>query len=160
MSAEVAGMKQPDQLLPQPQSTRLRFLVVDDDPHINRLVHVRLRARGFEVISVTNGEQALHQLHDWQPDVIVSDVSMPGISGLEMLAQVRASGIDCAVVLMTAFGSEQVAIEALRRGANDYLRKPFEAAEFQTVIERTTSRLILERQNAELRRQLDEQRRQ
>lgn len=139
---------------------RLRFLVVDDDPDINRLVQVRLRARRFEVVSATNGEEALAHLDEWQPDVILSDVSMPGVSGLELLAHVRDGDTDTAVVLMTAFGSEQVAIEALRKGANDYLRKPFEPSEFHAVIDRTVSRLLLERQNAELRRQLDEQRRQ
>lgn len=146
---------------PAPQRTeRLRFLVVDDDPDINRLVQVRLRARGFEVASAPDGEDALLLLAEWHPDVIVSDVSMPSVGGLELLAEVRRGSSDCAFVLMTAFGSEQVAIEALRNGANDYLRKPFAPAEFLAVIDRTVSRLQLERQNAELRRQLDEHRQQ
>lgn len=146
---------------PAPKSTdRLRFLVVDDDPDINRLVQVRLRAKGFDVASAANGEEALGRFDEWQPDVVLSDVTMPGVSGLDLLAEIRRGDSDCAVVLMTAFGSEQVAIQALRNGANDYLRKPFEPSEFQAVIDRSVSRLLLERQNAELRRQLDEHRRQ
>ena len=131
----------------------LRFMVVDDDPSINRLLQVRLRARGFEVESAASGDDALARLDEVRPDVLLCDVSMPGSSGLDVLERVRVEKRDLAVIISTAFGSEQVAIEALRRGADDYLRKPFQA-----VISRTTSRLRLSRQNAELRRQLDEKR--
>src|SRR5262245_31410979 len=137
-----------------------RVLVVDDDPGINRLVQARLTSRGFEVSSATNGEEALARIGEAPPDLIFLDVAMPGIGGLEVLEQVRAQGLDLAIIMMTAFGSEEVAIEALRRGADDYLRKPFEPIEFQAVLDRTVGRLTLSRQNTELRRQLDEKREQ
>lgn len=138
-----------------------RVLVVDDDPDINRLLRVRLKSRGFQVDGASNGEEALRLLDEgMRPDLMFLDVSMPGIGGIDVLKHVRAQGLDMAVIMMTAFGSEEVAIEALRKGADDYLRKPFEPREFQAVLERTVTKLELSRQNASLRRQLDQKRRQ
>lgn len=137
-----------------------RALVVDDDPDINRLVQMRLKARGYLVDSAANGEQALERLDRSSPDLMFLDVSMPGLGGLDLLERINPRQRDLAVIMMTAFGSEQVAVDALRRGADDYLRKPFERQEFQTVLDRTVSRLELRRQNTALRAQLDDRRRQ
>ena len=136
-----------------------RVLVVDDDPDINRLVRARLTSRNFAVETAASGEEALARIAATPPDLIFLDVSMPGIGGFEVLSAVRADGLDLAVIMMTAFGSETVAIEALRRGADDYLRKPFERAEFGATLDRTVQRLELARQNAWLRAQLEEQHR-
>ncbi len=137
-----------------------RALVVDDDPAINLLLRTRLGARGYETTGAPNGKQALAAIHDHPPDLIFLDVSMPGIGGLEVLERVRAEAFDVAVIMTTAFGSEQVATEALRRGADDYLRKPFERTELEAVLQRTVSRLEMRRQNASLRMQLDTRRRE
>jgi serine phosphatase RsbU (regulator of sigma subunit) len=137
-----------------------RVLVVDDDPDINRLVRARLTARGYAVDSAGDGEEALARIAEEQPDLIFLDVSMPGIDGLAVLAEVRSRKLDLAVIMMTAFGSETVAVEALRRGADDYLRKPFDRAEFSATLGRTVQRLELGRQNAWLRARLEEQHRQ
>lgn len=137
-----------------------QILVVDDDPDINRLVRVRLTSRGFAVETATNGEEALARIAEARPDLIFLDVSMPGIGGLEVLDVVRTRALDLGVIMMTAFGSESVAIEALRRGADDYLRKPFDRTEFGAVLERTVRRLELSRQNAWLRAELETKHRQ
>ncbi len=166
-----------------------RVLVVDDDPDINRLVRLRLTARGYEVDSAGNGEEALERLAATPADLMFLDVSMPRMGGLEVLEHLQAAraaarqalldgetpvdgapdyeasaagggSTDLAVILMTAFGSESVAIDALRRGADDYLRKPFDRQDFEGVLERTVSRLVLRRQNAALQRQLETQRRE
>jgi sigma-B regulation protein RsbU (phosphoserine phosphatase) len=137
----------------------LRVLVVDDDPDIRRLLSLRLKARRYDVETAASGDEALTRLDELAPDLMMLDVSMPGASGLEVLARVRADGRDIAVIMTTAFGSERMAIDALRQGADDYLRKPFEAEEFRTVVSRTASQLLLRRQNAELRRRLEEQHR-
>ena len=137
-----------------------RLLVVDDDRITNRILQAQLKARGYEVDSASDGEQALEQTTRFRPDLLFLDVAMPGIGGLEVLERVKAQEPDLAVIMMTAYGTEEVAIEALRRGADDYLRKPFEPAEFEAVLERTVARMRLSRQNAALRRQLDEKRRQ
>ncbi|ABG05590.1 response regulator receiver modulated serine phosphatase [Rubrobacter xylanophilus DSM 9941] len=137
-----------------------RLLVVDDDPVSNRLMQRRLERLGYEVFSAADGREALESLPDLRPDVLLLDVSMPGVGGLDVLEHVRESGLDAAVIMMTAYGTEEVAVESLRRGADDYLRKPLQQAEFEAVLERTVERLRLERQNRALRRQLDEKRRQ
>ena len=134
---------------------QLLALVVDDDADINRLLQVRLRGAGFEVRSALDGEAALEEIENEQPDLMLLDVSMPGIGGLDVLSWIRDKQLDIAVIMTTAFGSEVVAIDALRQGADDYLRKPFETAEFRAVVDRTTSRLVLRRQNERLREQLD-----
>ena len=139
--------------------THTRMLVVDDDADINRLICLRLKAAGFQVQSVRDGADALAVLDKEPLDVLVLDVSMPGVGGIAVLEYVRARDMDVAVILSTAFGSEAIAIDALRKGADDYLRKPFERDEFHAVVERTVSRLLLRRQNIALQRQLDEKRR-
>jgi serine phosphatase RsbU (regulator of sigma subunit) len=140
-------------------AANLTVLVTDDDSSINLLLQTRLRLRGLNVLSAQNGREALDILNARTVDLILLDVSMPVLGGMEVLTEVRARKLDTAIVMTTAFGSEQIAIEALRRGADDYLRKPFEAAELKAVLDRTIDRLQLHRQNEILRRRLDEQRR-
>lgn len=135
-------------------------LVVDDDEDMHRLLRSRLEARGHTVESADSGEQALMRLSEINPDLIFLDLAMSGLTGLDVLDILRARGLDIAIILTTAFGSEQVAVEALRRGADDYLRKPFDRTEFQAVLDRTLRRLELSRQNALLQQQLDEKGRQ
>jgi sigma-B regulation protein RsbU (phosphoserine phosphatase) len=137
-----------------------RILVVDDDPGINRLISLRLAAWGFPVASAADGDEALAVIEREPPDLVILDVSMPGRGGLDVLAAIRDQGLDVAVVMTTAFGSEQIAVEALRRGADDYIRKPFEAADLEAVVRRAVARLQLTRQNAALRAQLDAKRRE
>lgn len=132
-----------------------QVLVVDDDPDINRLLQVRLRNVGFQVRSAPDGETALEEIRRLAPDLVLLDISLPGISGLDVLEHIRTERLDIAVVMTTAFGSESVAVDALRRGADDYLRKPFEPVELRAVVDRTMSRLNLRRQNEQLRERLD-----
>jgi serine phosphatase RsbU (regulator of sigma subunit) len=131
-----------------------RVMIVDDNPEIHRLLKTRLEARGFIVQSAEDGEEALRQFKDFSPDVAFLDVKMPRLGGLDVLQVIRAQNLDMAVVLTAAMGLEQMAINALRHGADDYLRKPFGGSEFQAALDRTISRLTLARQNAALRRHL------
>jgi sigma-B regulation protein RsbU (phosphoserine phosphatase) len=133
-----------------------RVLIVDDDPDIHRLLQARLSRRGFDVTNALSGEEGLAILSVAEPDLIFLDLSMGGLSGLDVLDEIRQRNIDVAVILTTAYGSEKVAIDALRHGADDYLRKPFDRAEFQSVLDRTITRLTLARQNALLREQLED----
>lgn len=132
----------------------LRALIVDDDPTICLVVSRRLGPLGLQSRSVTTGEAAFDAIASELPDVVFLDLSLPGISGLEVLERLRAEKLDLAVVLMTAHGSESVAADALRAGADDYLRKPFDAAEFSAVVRRTVDRLLLRRANAHLQAEL------
>ena len=129
-------------------------MIVDDNPEIHTLLRTRLEARGFVVESAVDGEEALRQFKAFRPDVAFLDLKMPRLGGLDVLQVIRAQNLDMAVVLTAAMGLEQMAINALRHGADDYLRKPFDAAEFQAALDRTVTRLTLSRQNAALRRHL------
>lgn len=137
-----------------------KVMVVDDDDDMQRLLRSRLEARGHVVESADSGEQALMRLDEIRPDLLFLDLAMAGLTGLDVLDILRARGVDVAIILTTAYGSEQVAVEALRRGADDYLRKPFDRTEFQAVLDRTLRRLELSRQNAILQQALDEKGRQ
>ena len=129
-------------------------MIVDDNPDIHHLLRARLEARGFIVQSAGDGEAALAQFKEFSPDVAFLDVRMPRLGGLDVLQVIRAQNLDMAVVLTAPMGLEQMAINALRHGADDYLRKPFDGAEFQAALDRTISRLTLARQNSVLRRHL------
>ncbi len=140
--------------------SRALVLVVDDDPYVRELLDHWLRAVNYDVQLASLGREAIEMAGKMNPDLVLLDVLMPDVDGLEVLDNLRANGCDAAVVLTTAYGSERIAVNAMRRGADDYLRKPILAEELQTVLERNLERLRLRRQNSALQRQLEEQRQQ
>jgi sigma-B regulation protein RsbU (phosphoserine phosphatase) len=133
-----------------------RVLVIDDDPEIHRLLRARLEARGYRVSVASSGEEGITRLREEGPDLVFLDVSMSGMTGIDVLDHVRSQRLDVAVILTTAYSSEQVAIAALRHGADDYLRKPFDRGEFQATLDRTLGRLTMSRQIKLLRRELEQ----
>uniref|UniRef100_UPI002ACD84CD PP2C family protein-serine/threonine phosphatase n=1 Tax=Chloroflexus sp. TaxID=1904827 RepID=UPI002ACD84CD len=135
-------------------------LVVDDDPDIGRLLQIWLADAGYRVELTHSGSEALQRIAQGGIDVAVIDILMPEISGIDVLDQVRRMGPEPAVIMTTAFGSEQIAVNAIRHGADDYLRKPIDRQELLVVIERTMNNLRLRRENAALQRRLDEKRRE
>src|SRR5687768_12353203 len=140
--------------LPQ-QALIPRVLVIDDDPEIHRLLLARLEARGYEVSFASSGEEGLTRIREVNPDLMFLDVAMSGMTGIDVLDFVRSQHLDVAVILTTAYSSEQVAIAALRHGADDYLRKPFDRGEFQATLDRTLARLTMGRQIRLLRTELE-----
>jgi sigma-B regulation protein RsbU (phosphoserine phosphatase) len=132
-----------------------RVLVIDDDQEIHRLLRARLEARGYHVSDAASGEEGVHKLRETNPDLIFLDVAMSGMTGIDVLDVIRSQRLDVAVILTTAYSSEQVAIAALRHGADDYLRKPFDRGEFQAALDRTLSRLTMSRQIKHLRKELE-----
>lgn len=130
-------------------------LVADDDDDIRRMLGLRLRARGFRVAAATDARTTIDHVLSRPTDVVFLDMDLPDMSGLEVLDHLRQRMVDVAIVLMTAFGSERTAIGALRYMADDYLPKPFRADELQAVIDRTTRRLELKRQNVALSERLE-----
>jgi serine phosphatase RsbU (regulator of sigma subunit) len=135
-------------------------LVVDDDADVNRLLQLRLRARGFDAVGVGDGRTALAHLGTRPVDLVFLDIALPDMNGLGVLERIRERSFDVAVILMTAFGSEEVVIAGLRGAADDYLAKPFRSEEFQAVLGRTVDRLTLARQNVALRTELEDKNRE
>jgi signal transduction histidine kinase/DNA-binding response OmpR family regulator len=105
-----------------------RILVIDDSPDIREfLAHTILAGAGYDVLTATNGREGLVLVRDLNPDLIISDYLMPEMTGLEMLEALKGAGLDIPMILITAEGSEILAVEALRAGVRDYLIKPIDS---------------------------------
>ncbi|MBI5752279.1 MAG: sigma-54-dependent Fis family transcriptional regulator [Hydrogenophilales bacterium] len=104
--------------------TSLQVLVVDDEPAIRQVLAAHLRKAGYSVEQAGGGNAALERLFRGDVDVALCDINMPDMSGIELLRQARASGIDTAFIMMTAYASVDTAIEAMKAGAADYMIKP------------------------------------
>lgn len=104
--------------------TSLQLLVVDDEPAIRQVVAARLRKAGYSVEQASDGNAALERLSRGDVDIALCDINMPDLSGIELLRQARATGIDTAFIIMTAYASVDTAIEAMKAGAIDYMIKP------------------------------------
>jgi DNA-binding NtrC family response regulator len=113
-----------------------RLLLVDDDEVFLRPLHRTLELAGYEVLPVQSGEEALDTLKVEDVDLVLTDRRLPGMDGVALVRQVKTDHPDLAVVVMTAYGTIESAVEAMRLGAEDYLVKPFETAEMLLVIRR------------------------
>lgn len=110
----------------QSQQVRRTILIVDDDPDILRLMSMRLRAAGYETISVSNGEAALAHIALNSPDLVITDLRMPGMDGMTLFKAIQSSKPHLPVIIVTAHGSEAEALNAIQRGVFDFLTKPFD----------------------------------
>jgi DNA-binding NtrC family response regulator len=112
------------------------ILVVDDESTIQEAIGCALREDGYQVDTADSGEEALRRLAQQEFDVILSDLKMPGLTGLDVLEQSRALNPRVGVILMTGYATVETAVEALRRGAGDYLLKPFELDALRVAVQR------------------------
>jgi two-component system, OmpR family, KDP operon response regulator KdpE len=101
-----------------------KILVVDDEPQIRRMMRVTLSAGGYQVADARNGEEALQKFREFMPDLIILDMNMPGMGGLETCRELR-EGSDVPVIILTVRNEEKDKVEALDAGADDYVTKPF-----------------------------------
>ncbi|MAC19128.1 MAG: hypothetical protein CMJ23_05495 [Phycisphaerae bacterium] len=124
-----------------------KVLVVDDKEMMRDSVATILGRRGHAVVVAAGGEQALERIAEKRPDVVVTDLQMPGMSGLDLLAAIRRIDEDLPVVFMTAYGSVETAVEAMRDGAFDYVTKPFGGDELGISVERAVEHGRLRREN-------------
>src|SRR6266849_10015965 len=113
-----------------------RLLLVDDDEVFLRPLYRTLELRGYEVLPVPSAEEALDALKSEDVDLVLTDRRLAGMDGVELVRQIKAEHPDLAVVVMTAYGTIESAVEAMRLGAEDYLVKPFETAELLMVLRR------------------------
>jgi DNA-binding NtrC family response regulator len=128
-----------------------KVLVVDDKDMMRDSVAATLQRASFAVSSVESGEAALAQIAIKRPDCVVTDMKMPGIGGLELLERIRQIDDDLPVIVMTAFGTIDTAVRAMKTGAFDYLTKPFEGDELIIAVKRAIDHARLVRENALLR---------
>src|SRR5205807_1256243 len=127
------------------------ILIVDDDRAMCEMLEGALKRRGFECTSKTSAEEALQLLASEEFDVIVTDLNMQGTSGLELCQQVVANRPDVPVVVVTAFGSLETAVGAIRAGAYDFVTKPFEMEDIALTLERAVAHKQLREEVKRLR---------
>ncbi len=128
------------------------ILVVDDDADMREMVHDMLKDRGHQVTTAGNGQEALKILGEEDYAVVLTDLRMKGMQGLELLAEIKRLHPEINVILMTAFGSVETAVEAMKHGASDYLTKPVRKDELVRVIERVVREASLRREVNRLRK--------
>ena len=131
-----------------------RLLIVDDDLSLREFLTIFLRKEGYEVEVATNGQRALELLEESPFDVVLTDLRMPRMGGLELLDAVRERRIQVQVIVMTAFSTTDTALEAMRKGAYDYIVKPFQLAEVKVIVQKCLEKGTLIAENQQLKRKL------
>ncbi len=131
------------------------ILVVDDEINIRGALVTLLEKKGHRVRAAGSGEDALEQLEAAPADLVLTDLKMPGMGGIEFLRRLKAKWPDTEVVVMTAYGSIDTAVEAMRHGAYDYLMKPIDRERFPLVVEKALERHVLATENKLLRNRLE-----
>jgi DNA-binding NtrC family response regulator len=126
--------------------TGARVLIVDDDAASRRLLEVRLRPLECDVATAGNGEQALTAIRKDAPDLMLLDLQMPKMGGIEVLRALRKEGINVPTIVITAHGSIEIAVEAMKEGAYDFITKPVDGNHFDIVVRKALEREGLKRE--------------
>lgn len=134
--------------------SRATILVVDDEKNTREALSKILSEDGYDVATAADGYQAMNLVASETPDLILADLKMPGMDGLELLSRMRLKGFDAPFVMMTAYGTVETAVEAMKKGAEDYLTKPVNIEELEIQIKRILSHRSLLREASELRERL------
>lgn len=132
-------------------STFRNILIADDEPSIRHVLSVSLKQAGYDVRAVSNGEEAMAELRARAFDVLITDVRMPRLGGLELVDSALAHAPELTIIVMSAYGAPEQALDAVRRGAFDYLSKPFKPDELVLVLRKAEERRRLVRENQRLR---------
>ncbi len=128
-----------------------RVLVVDDEENLRVVLRTLLRRHGYEVETAVSGEEALGMVDSFGPDVVLTDVRMPKMGGLDLLSTLKAKGNEATVIVMSAYGNMDLALEAMKAGAYDYVQKPFKPDEVVLALRKAEDRELLRRENRALR---------
>ena len=131
-----------------------KILIIEDDESIRDVLRSFLSAKGFELALAKNGDQGLEIVRSDKFDIVLTDLVMPGMSGMEVLKEITELKINVPVIVLTGFGSVQTAVEAMRIGAFDYITKPFNFEELLIVIGKALSTSKLQKENVVLKMQL------
>ncbi|MDQ7086376.1 MAG: response regulator [Acidobacteriota bacterium] len=135
---------------------RPKLLIVDDEVHVRESLSSWFTDDGYEVTTAPGGKEALALLGREHFDIMISDIKMPGMDGLELQRRVRRVDADLVIILVTAYASVATAVQGLKEGAYDYLVKPFDPADMSRVVEKACEKIRLEEENLALRRRLEE----
>ena len=133
-----------------------RVLIVDDEKGMRDFLSILLKKEGYSVTVADSCDKALEQVGKGEFDLVITDIAMPGKSGLEILKHTRGANPETPVIMITAYASTESAIEALKLGAYDYIIKPFDVEEMKTVVRNAVEKRRLENENRVLKRELKE----
>jgi two-component system, NtrC family, response regulator AtoC len=128
-----------------------RVLVVDDEENLRVVLRTLLRRHGYEVETAASGDEALGMVDSFGPDVVLTDVRMPKMGGLDLLSTLKAKGNEATVIVMSAYGNMDLALDAMKAGAYDYVQKPFKPDEVVLALRKAEERELLRRENRALR---------
>ncbi len=131
-----------------------KILVVDDEQSMREFLEIMLRKEGYGVACARDGKEAINKLEARAYDLVLSDIRMPGADGMEVLNRAKELNPGTIVIMITAYGSTESAVEAMKRGAYDYITKPFQVDEIKLIIRKALERKALEEENILLRREL------
>jgi two-component system response regulator PilR (NtrC family) len=132
-----------------------RLLVVDDEQSMRDFLSIMLKKEGHEVVTAENGSSALKVIHAEIFDLLITDVKMPGVDGIEVLKTVKEVSPETVVIMITAFATTETAVEAMKLGAYDYITKPFKVDEIKLVIQKALEKRHLRKENILLRREIE-----
>jgi two-component system response regulator PilR (NtrC family) len=130
---------------------KIKILIVDDELSMREFLTILLEREGYEVASAANAADALAQLEKGLFDLVVSDVQMPGLNGIELLGRIKSMAPDTAVLMITAFSEAEQAVEAMKQGAYDYIAKPFKIEEVKQLVKNALEKSELKRENIVLK---------
>ncbi len=134
---------------------KAQLLVVDDEPASRYGIKKALTPFKLSIQEASEGKQALEMISQLNPDLVILDINLPGMDGLAVLAEATQLNHSPLVIVITAYGSEKVAVEAMKRGAYDYIAKPFEIEDLRLTVARALEKLQLKEENLQLRTELE-----
>lgn len=129
----------------------MKILIVEDDKHMRITLDEALSDAGYETFSIDMGERAIQMTPEYQPDIVLLDMRLPGIDGLETLKQIKSIDNRIVVIMMTAFGDIDTAVESMRLGAHDFITKPFRLSMIQMTLKNVAETLNLKEEIHQLR---------
>ncbi|GAH37770.1 unnamed protein product, partial [marine sediment metagenome] len=133
-----------------------KILLVDDEPHVLELLSVALEEEGYTILLANNGKEALAQLKKEQPQVVLLDIRMPGLDGVEVLRRIKEINQASSVIMMTAYGAMDTVVKVIQLGAYDYLTKPLDLEKVKVLIRRSLEAQELAQEVTSLRSKLKE----
>lgn len=138
-------------------NSKAKVLLVDDEPNIIEVLEIVLRDEGMEVLKASSAKDALDLLRKTEVDIVISDIRMPGISGVELLKEAKQLAPEAVFILITAYASTETAIDALQHGAYDYLTKPFKMEELLNIVRHSLEKKTLKNEVASLKGEIEAQ---
>ena len=133
-----------------------KILVIDDDPSLRRVLEYNLEEDGYEVTVAASGSEGLQAFDELGPALVITDLKMPGIDGFHVLREIKERSPETLVMIITAFGAVETAVEAMKLGAYDYITKPFNRDELKLVVRKALQVTSLFLENKKLRQELSE----